>query len=120
MPRALKFFYEASAYKPRGVVARHADGRPATQVRRAFLAASFAEAVRTIDRRGWDRAYIKKWVQVGDIEKAPPGIPFGEHEPGTVLIAPLDPGDTIDGTEGWRPYLDPWEHVQLTDGPRGA
>lgn len=104
---SLKCFFEYAAITPRGVNARMADGRHASQVKMAFLATSVAAAIRVVDMPGWNRNYIARYVQVSDADDAPSGVPLADYPPGTVLIAPLDPGDTIDGTAGWRPYVAP-------------
>jgi hypothetical protein len=100
----LECFYEYAAVVPRAVDVRRADGRRASQVCMALLAPSVAAAIRVVNTPGWGRSYIGKYVQVSDADDAPNGVPLADYPPGTVLIAPLDPGDTIDGTTGWRPY----------------
>jgi hypothetical protein len=98
----MKCFYEYAAMAPATVDARRADGRVATQVRRAFLAPSISQAIKLIDEFGWNRRWVNEYVTVTD--DIAPGVPLDQYEPGTVLVAQLDSGDTIDGTEGWRPY----------------
>ena len=97
----MKCFYELAAMKPAGIDARTRDGRPASQVQMAFRAPSIAAAIRLRNTFGWNRRYVEQYVQVSD--DIPPGVPLADYEPGTILVAPLDPGDTIDDTGGWRP-----------------
>ena len=107
MTSHLKGFYAYWATTPPRVNARHVNGRPASQVKMAFLAPSTAAALRLTERFGWGRSYIKDHVQVHEPDDLPSSVPLDQFEPGTILIAPLNPGDTIDGTTGWRPYTKP-------------
>jgi hypothetical protein len=82
---------------PRGVEARHADGRSARQVRAAVRATSqkaAAEAFRV------SVGYLRDYFGCDPAEEY--RIPLLEEaEAGTVAVCPMDPGDTIDGQRGW-------------------
>lgn len=82
---------------PSGVEARHSDGRPARQVRAAVRVTSqkaAAEALRM------SVGYLRDYFGCDPAEMY--SIPLLEEaEPGTVVVCPMDPGDTIDGQRDW-------------------
>lgn len=80
--------------------ARKSDGRHAGQIRVMVAETSKRAAA---DRFGISlHAFNLFASEVSDADMGE----LAKHTPGTVLAGPLDRGDTIDGTTGWR-RMDP-------------
>lgn len=73
--------------------ARHGDDRPARQVRVRIATTSKKLAADMLGTGLRDFNRYSSEVELNDDDLAHPGV---------VRIAPLDPGDTIGGTTGWR------------------
>ena len=81
-----------------GVDARHSDGRPQKQIAACIQASSQRACAQAIGESTYFvSTYWSKALSHG-MRTA-----LAQHPPGTVLVAPMDPRGTINGTTGWRP-----------------
>jgi hypothetical protein len=78
--------------------ATDANGRAQSQHRIAVRASSQKAAAEAI---GCTLYFFRDFI--GETGNAETIAALDEYPPLTVLVAPMDPGGTIDGTPGWRP-----------------
>lgn len=101
MPRKLKAF-SGWIISPRRWENRTRDGRPSIQCRAAVLVTSRKAAAAALSAATGSRItehHIANYMG----ESSNPAMldALSKHKPGTVLVAPMDPGGTILGQPGW-------------------
>jgi hypothetical protein len=82
----------------RGVTALHADGRRAAQVSFCIQVSNRRQVAEAINASVY---YVGQYVNKALNESMEAALSL--YPAGMLLIRPLDPGDTIDGTKDWRP-----------------